>query len=149
MSNQKIYTSVKTMKNLFEKGFEIADPTTGELVKISYFIIERGLTIYDFCEFLRGKFNRLTSFSDKVAFLTVLSLGAFSDDEIYHSFYLPPTSECMSEYKKIEKKFKKHECISFKFLLGNDCEITVDFFSAKPILCRYWDAEGWLHIERY
>lgn len=148
MSNQKIYTSVKTMKDLFEKGFEIADPTTGELVKISYFIIERGLTIYDCCKFLRGKFNRLTSFSDKVAFLAILSLGAFSDDEIYHSFYLPSTARCMNEYKKIEKKFKNHERIMVEFNLDND-RIEVDFFSAKPIQCIYWDAEGWLHIKRY
>ena len=52
MTNNTIYTSIKAMKNIFEKGFEITDPTTGGLVKISYFITERGLTIYDFCKFL-------------------------------------------------------------------------------------------------
>lgn len=103
MTNNTIYTSIKAMKNIFEKGFEITDPTTGGLVKISYFITERGLTIYDFCKFLKGKFNKLTRFSDKIAFLTVLSLGTFSDDEIYHSFYLPSTAECMMRYKEIEK----------------------------------------------
>ncbi len=160
MTNQKIYTSIKAMKNVFAQGFEIADPTTGEIVSMHDFIIEHRLPVSDFCMFLRGKYKRLTSFADKVAFLTVLSLGTFSDDEIYHTFYLPSTADCMKTYRDIEKKLKRKQRITVSFSLGNNhipndyndiCnyEIAVDFFSAKPICCKYWDTEGFQCVERY
>lgn len=163
MSNTTMYNSIVTMKHFFAQGFEVADPYTGEIVDIYDFMhetpYESGLTIYDLCIFLRGKFKRLTSFSDKVAFLTVLSLGTFSDDEIYHTFYLPSTAACMNAYKKIEKKLKRKQRITVTFSLGNhypsnpydicNYEIVVDFFSTKPIMYRYWDTEGIQCIERY
>lgn len=160
MTNQRIYTSIKAMKHTFTQGFEIADPTTGEIVSMHDFIIEHRLPVSDFCMFLRGKYKRLTSFADKVAFLTVLSLGTFSDDEIYHTFYLPSTADCMKAYKEIERKLKHKQRFTVTFSLGNNhmpsnpydiCnyEIIVDLFSTKPIYCKYWDTEGFQCIERY
>ena len=164
MSKNKIYNSIVAMKHFFAGGFEVADPTTGEIVDIYDFMhemsCESGLAIYDLCKFLRGKFKRLKTFTDKVAFLTVLSLGTFSDDDIYHTFYLPSTTDCMETYKKIEKKLKRKQRITINFSLGNNhmpsnpydimnYEITVDFFAAKPIMCKYWDTEGIQCIERY
>lgn len=151
--SKKFYNSVTSMKKKFMEYAEyIAHPDTGEIIRTTAFMQDaaevNGCTIFDLCRFLKTEFNRLTSFSDKIAFLAVLSLGCFSDDEIYYSFYLPSTAECMKAYKKIEKKFKNHERIMVEFTLGND-GIEVDFFSAKPIQCIYWDAEGWLHIKRY
>ena len=164
MSNITMYNSIVAMKNIFAEGFEVADPTTGEIVDIYEFMhetsYEPGLTIYDLCKFLRRKFKKLKTFSDKVAFLTVLSLGTFSDDDIYHAFYFPSTADCMNIYKKIEKKLKRKQRITVNFSLGNNhmpsnpydimnYEITVDFFAAKPILCEYWDTEGVQCVERY
>ena len=149
------YTSIKAMKNEFQ-NLEIADPTTGELVSMYDFMIEHRLTVSDFCMFLRGKYKRLTSFANKVAFITILSLGTFSDDEIYTTFYLPSTADCMAAYKKIEKKLKRKQRFTVTFSLGNNSsdyndtyEIAVDLFSAKPIWCKYYDTEGFQCIERY
>lgn len=169
MSNATItmYNSIITMKNIFSEGFKITDLCTGKRINMYEFMHETpyesglsSLTIYDLCKFLRKKYNRLTSFTDKVAFLTVLSLGTFSDDDIYHSFYLPSTADCMNAYKEIEKKLKCKQRITVTFSLGNNhmpsnpydimnYEITVDFFAAKPILCEYWDTEGIQCVERY
>lgn len=169
MSNATItiYNSIVAMKNIFAEGFKITDLCTGKSVNMYEFMHEtpyesglNSLTIYDLCKFLREKYNRLTSFTDKVAFCTVLSLGTFSDDEIYHAFYLPSTAKCMETYKKIEKKLRRKQRISVNFSLGNNhmpddpcdimCyEIAVDLFTAKPICCKYWDTEGIQCIERY
>ena len=162
--NQKIYNSIKSMKDMFSKGFEITDTTTGQIVNISCFMhdlpAKTGLTIYDCCRLLKGFYSTLDSITDKVTFLTVLSLGSFSDDDIYNTFYLPSTADCMRVYKKIEKKLKRRQRITVTFSLGNNhyphdpydiigYDITVDFFSAKPIYCKYWDTEGIQCVERY
>ena len=161
---QKIYTAIKNMKDIFSKEFEVADTTTGQIVNISCFMhdlpAETGLTIYDYCRLLKDFYSTLDSITDKVAFLTVLSLGSFSDDDIYNTFYLPSTADCMRVYKKIEKKLKRRQRITVTFSLGNNhyphdpydiiaYDITVDFFSAKPIYCKYWDTEGIQYGERY
>lgn len=164
---QRVYTAIKNMKDMFSKGFEVTDTTTGQIVNISCFMhdlpAETGLTIYDYCKFLQSKYNKLTTITDKIAFLTVLSLGHFSDDsndETYSTFYTPSTSDCMKAYKKIEKKLKRRQRITVTFSLGNNhyphdpydiigYDITVDFFSAKPIYCKYWDTEGVQCVERY
>lgn len=75
---QRIYTAIKNMKDIFSEGFECSDPTTGEIIGMSCFMhdlpAKTGLTIYDYCKFLQTKYNKLTTITDKIAFLTVLSL---------------------------------------------------------------------------
>lgn len=165
MTNQKIYEAIRSMKHIVSQtGLFMIDPDSNEVIDAIHFMCETpdesGLTIYDFTIGLQRIYKQL-AFVNKVAFLTILSLGSFSDDEFYTTFYyMPSTAECMMRYKEIEKKLKRKQRITISFSLGNNhipnnynniCnyEIAVDLFSAKPICCKYYDTEGLQYIKRY
>lgn len=168
MSSTTMYNSIVTMKQYFgtisSNNCPLYCSRKDEFYQLSEFMTDSNcseVNIYDLAVWIKERYTKCCiSFSDKVAFLTVLSLGTFSDDEIYHTFYLPSTADCMNAYKKIEKKLKRKQHITINFSLGNNhmpsnpydiinYEITVDFFSANPICCKYWDTEGIQCVERY
>lgn len=96
MTNQKIYEAIRSMKHIVSQaGLFMIDPNSNEVIDAIHFMCETpdesGLTIYDFTIGLKRIYKQL-AFVNKVAFLTVLSLGNFSDDEFYTTFYYMPST---------------------------------------------------------
>lgn len=155
------YNSINLMKEFMDDLHEAPDPLTGEIHNIEDFIFEdhskifpHDLSILDLTKYLRLVYARLTKWSDKVAFITILTCGKFTDSIL--PFYMPNTGRCLRNYKYVERKLKRHEPIMLNVAYGADgfffedghFESTVDFFNCKEVTYSYVDETG-EHTGRY
>ena len=152
------YNSINLMKKFMDDLHEAPDPLTGEIHNIEDFIYESTedchLSVVDLTKYLRLVYTRLTKWSDKVAFITILTYGKFTDSIL--PFYMPSTNKCLRNYKYVERKLKRHEPITLKVAYGADgfffedghFEATIDLFNCKEVTYSYTNETG-EHTGRY
>lgn len=153
------YNSINVMKSFMDNLHEVPDFMTKEIHNIEDFMYESTedechLSFVDLMKYLRFVYTRLTKWSDKVAFITVLTCGKFTDSIL--PFYMPGTAKCLRNYKYVERKLKRHEPITLKVAYGADgffyedghFEATIDFFNCKEVTYSYTDETG-EHTGRY
>ena len=155
------YNSIKVMKDFMDNLHEVPDPLTGEIHNIEDFMYENYwktngfLSILDLTKYLRFVYTRLEKWSDKVAFITVLTCGKFTDSLL--PFYMPSTNRCLRNYKSVERKLKRHEPIILQVAYGSDgffdladnhIEATINLFNCKEVTYSYVDETG-EHTGRY
>lgn len=101
MTNSKIYTAIVTAKQYIN---DLVLPS------LSDYFEDTEYTYNDIVKYLKEEFDSISTYRNKIAFLTVLAAGSFTNNDTYvaNDFYMPATKECIELYKIMERTFKKH-----------------------------------------
>lgn len=152
MTNSRIYTAIVTAKQYIN---DLVLPSLSDHFKDTEYTYNN-----DIVKYLKEEFDSISTYCDKIAFLTVLVAGSFTNNNIYvaNDFYMPATKECIELYKIMERTFKKHYRIFLRFYNEyephdpHDIMIEsewIDFFNFKTIRRKYYDVEGFQYEKRY